>query len=206
MTPQDDISPEVLARHQKVLDAIPLPIFLVDDDLRILASNKAARPFLGKDPAKAYRRRGGDLFHCLHSTDAPEGCGHGDACRECVLRNSVAGTFQGKETVRARMRMELLREGSLAEVFLSVSASPLELDGRTLALLTLEDVEQIVTLEALLPICMGCKKVRSDKTYWQTIERYLETHFDIDFSHGLCPECRDRTLKEWRTAKARGGH
>jgi hypothetical protein len=52
---------------------------------------------------------------------------------------------------------------------------------------------------------MGCKKVRKDKDYWQTIEQYLETHLDIDLSHGLCPDCLEHTKQEWRAAKARSG-
>ena len=51
---------------------------------------------------------------------------------------------------------------------------------------------EVRTLEGLLPICAGCKKVRDDGGYWNQIEEYLSRHIPVQFSHGLCPECVER--------------
>ncbi len=48
---------------------------------------------------------------------------------------------------------------------------------------------QIHTLSGLLPICSHCKKIRSDEGYWQQLEVYVSDHSDLEFSHGICPEC-----------------
>ena len=48
---------------------------------------------------------------------------------------------------------------------------------------------KIKTLSGLLPICSHCKKIRDDKGYWRSIERYVSEHSEADFSHGICPEC-----------------
>ncbi len=189
--------------YRKVLDAIPLPVFVVDEDVRIYDYNKMAEPLIGPDHTISFRRRGGEVLHCLRSVDVPEGCGQGPLCKDCVVRNSVMAAFQGEPVVRKRTRMQLVIKGKLTEAYLLVSAAPLEFDARRLVLLTIEDIRGWVNLESLLPICMGCKKVRQDKEYWQTIEQYLETHLDIDLSHGLCPECLERTKQEWRMAKVR---
>ena len=45
----------------------------------------------------------------------------------------------------------------------------------------------------LVPICASCKMVRDEKNTWNQIEDYLEAHFNINFSHGICPEC----VKRW---------
>jgi two-component system cell cycle response regulator len=50
-------------------------------------------------------------------------------------------------------------------------------------------LETIKTLHGLLPICANCKKIRDDEGYWRQIEEYLQQHADVEFSHGLCPEC-----------------
>ncbi len=50
-------------------------------------------------------------------------------------------------------------------------------------------MNQIKTLSGLIPICAACKKIRDDKGYWNQIESYLEEHSEVEFSHGLCPEC-----------------
>lgn len=48
---------------------------------------------------------------------------------------------------------------------------------------------EINSLKGLLPICMGCKKIKDDKGYWNQLEVYISSHSQADFSHGLCPEC-----------------
>jgi len=45
------------------------------------------------------------------------------------------------------------------------------------------------TLSGLLPICASCKKIRDDAGYWHQVEVYIRDHSEVDFSHGLCPDC-----------------
>jgi len=52
-----------------------------------------------------------------------------------------------------------------------------------------ESLAQVKTLTGLLPICARCKKVRDDNGYWNQIETFIEAHSDVDFTHGICPEC-----------------
>ncbi|HCY85701.1 MAG TPA: response regulator [Desulfobacteraceae bacterium] len=52
-----------------------------------------------------------------------------------------------------------------------------------------EALETIKVLEGILPICSGCRKIRDDKGYWQQLEKYIEAHADVMFSHGICEEC-----------------
>ena len=47
------------------------------------------------------------------------------------------------------------------------------------------------TLSGLLPICASCKKIRDDAGYWHQVEVYIRDHTEVDFSHGLCPDCGD---------------
>jgi hypothetical protein len=51
---------------------------------------------------------------------------------------------------------------------------------------------QVKQLHGLLPICAWCKKVRNDQNYWEQIESYVSQRSAATFSHGICPECRDR--------------
>lgn len=50
-------------------------------------------------------------------------------------------------------------------------------------------VEQVRTLEGLLPICAHCKSVRDDSGYWTRVEDYLKTCTGSDCTHGICPQC-----------------
>ena len=51
-------------------------------------------------------------------------------------------------------------------------------------------------LKRLLPICAYCKSIRDDSDYWQEIEQYIHKHTGTDFSHGICPPCMEKVLKE----------
>jgi len=52
-------------------------------------------------------------------------------------------------------------------------------------------LENIKTLQGLLPICAKCKKIRDDNGYWSQIESYVSNHTEAKFSHSLCPHCCD---------------
>lgn len=58
---------------------------------------------------------------------------------------------------------------------------------------TNKELEQAVfdikQLSGMLPICASCKKIRNDNGYWQQIESYIRAHADVEFSHGICPDC-----------------
>ena len=60
---------------------------------------------------------------------------------------------------------------------------------------TLKDLqnaqEDIRTLSGFIPICASCKKIRDDKGYWNQVESYIQERSDAQFSHGICPGCRD---------------
>ncbi len=52
-----------------------------------------------------------------------------------------------------------------------------------------KSLEQIKTIQGLLPICSHCKKIRADDGYWQEVEAYFRENTDAVFSHGICPDC-----------------
>ena len=50
-------------------------------------------------------------------------------------------------------------------------------------------LDNVKTLQGLIPICANCKKIRDDSGYWQQVENYIQRHSDAKFTHGICPEC-----------------
>ncbi len=176
-------------QYRAILNAIPAPVFVVDDDVRIRDLNAAAIRFCGQDKQALYRRRGGEVLHCLHSVDVPEGCGQGPFCQNCMIRRSVNTCLQGRKVNRERLRMEFVDGSSRKPMEMLITASPMPDSGESLALLIFEDVTELLSLRALIPICMLCKKIRDDEQYWREIEDYFRKQIGVDFSHGLCPAC-----------------
>ncbi|MCX6997849.1 MAG: PAS domain-containing protein [Kiritimatiellaeota bacterium] len=174
--------------YTALLDAMPNPVFIVDDDVRIQDANQAARPLLGVAPDMVLRRRSGEALHCIHAETAG-GCGRAAACTLCVVRNSVKEAFAGQRVVRRMHRMLRQHGGQTDEVFLLVTAAPWAFEGRRLALLIFEDINELVNLRKILPMCANCKKIRNDQSYWENLESYFKKQLDVDFSHGICPDC-----------------
>lgn len=48
---------------------------------------------------------------------------------------------------------------------------------------------QVKTLRGLLPICANCKKIRDDKGEWIDVAVYVGSRTEVEFSHGICPDC-----------------
>ncbi|MBK8801108.1 MAG: response regulator [Fibrobacteres bacterium] len=56
--------------------------------------------------------------------------------------------------------------------------------------------EEIAELRSLVPVCAWCRKVRSDKGAWQTVDQYIKEHSAASISHGICPDCKTKILEE----------
>ncbi len=72
---------------------------------------------------------------------------------------------------------------------LLVTATPVKYGQDKMVILIVEDVNELIHLSKLLPICANCKKIRDEKGSWENIETFMEARVDVDFSHGLCPDC-----------------
>jgi len=55
---------------------------------------------------------------------------------------------------------------------------------------------KVKKLSGLLPICASCKRIRDDNGYWQQVESYMKDHAEVEFSHGMCPECAAKMYDE----------
>jgi hypothetical protein len=105
-----------------------------------------------------------------------------------AVSSQVVGMFCGM------LRRELAPNQEIAFSLLS-----LLLGGSADALATLRKTasltSQINTLSALLPICSWCRKVRNDSGYWEQIEKYISSRTSTSFTHGICPECRQKMVQ-----------
>ncbi len=50
-------------------------------------------------------------------------------------------------------------------------------------------LDNVKTLQGLIPIYASCKKIRDDKGFWNQVEGYISQHTDAKFTHGICPNC-----------------
>jgi PAS domain-containing protein len=131
--------------HRVLFDAMPMPLFVVDEDVSVLEYNSAAAQLLGHDKGTILRRRSGAVLHCLHSMEVPDGCGRAPACADCVVRQSVREASRGHRVTREWARLELLVEGRPTDVNVRVSCQPLNYEGHSFVLLILDGLNDSQT-------------------------------------------------------------
>ncbi|MDH3590248.1 MAG: response regulator transcription factor [Planctomycetota bacterium] len=57
-------------------------------------------------------------------------------------------------------------------------------------------LDHVKQLQGLIPICMHCKRMRTENQIWMMVERYLESRGDVVFSHGICDSCLSERYPE----------
>jgi hypothetical protein len=85
---------------QRYIDSLPLPIIVVDSNVRITAVNRTISGMLGKTPDTIVQHLGGEVFECAHAR-LPGGCGKTIHCSGCAIRRTVTRCFEtGKPQIR----------------------------------------------------------------------------------------------------------
>jgi sigma-B regulation protein RsbU (phosphoserine phosphatase) len=51
-------------------------------------------------------------------------------------------------------------------------------------------------LRGPLPICAYCRKVRDGEDRWHPLENYVSAHTEVQFNHGVCPDCFARAKED----------
>jgi PAS domain S-box-containing protein len=85
-----------------------------------------------------------------------------------------------------------------------ISLSPVEIRGKTLvwsAICNISDREHTIAelqrtllkkglvLGGLISVCAWCNRVRDEGGSWQQLERYIESHSQTTFTHGIYQDC-----------------
>jgi len=183
--------------HQMLLDAMPCPVLVVEEDVRIVDFNTAAGKILDAKRELVIHRRAGEMLHCLHSLETPEGCGHSPVCRNCLIRNSVNSALTGQTPLRQTVKLDLVMQERTVEALFLITVAPLTFEDVHLAVVILEDIRELTLLRQMIPICSNCKQIRTDENYWQSVESYFETHLELDCTHSLCPSCAQKLFPEY---------
>ncbi len=188
-----------VARHL-VVERMTDGLIVLDAQDRLVDINPAALALFGVSGVPAGSRADaiqGELGRALSALRArPDG--HlqttlpGAAVRHLDLSSSALRDRLGRVTgrllilrdVTERRNMELEKERLIGELQTALA--------------------DVKTLSGLVPICSSCKKIRDDRGYWRTLERYLTEHSDAQFTHALCDDCLRRLYPELASEEGPG--
>lgn len=166
-------------------------------DFTILNANKALCDMLGMPKDKVIGRK---CYEVFHGKDSP--------VRGCVMARS-------RET--ARHQIIEVHEQRLDKWF-SLASSPVISEGGSEKIIhitrdetdrkkaeelrdlcVIDFMEIIFTLRMFRvcwPICASCKSIRDEAGEWEQLESFIRDRIGIEFTHGLCPECAEKTREE----------
>jgi hypothetical protein len=183
------------ALAQGLLDAIPFPVFVLNQDVRIVGFNDLAKQIIDKVLHSSPPQFGlpQERIQALRQT-LP--CGEGETRNFCLSRNLVAEAFEGKNSWRCRSLAKVVTFLGVREFEMVLSASRVEIDGVPHVLLVVEEPAVTTKGEGVVSICARCKKMRDEKNRWVSPDRYLSDRWGVRMTHGLCPECLDASLAE----------
>jgi hypothetical protein len=133
-----------------ILDKIPFPIFLMDDDVRIHVYNLAAISLIDIELYRVNKVGCGDAFYCVYSM--PDGCGESEACKECVIRNSVRKSYGGSKVVREKTNIQLVRDSKVEQIQIFVTTEPLKYNDELYVIVIIENIIARKKLRCILPI------------------------------------------------------
>jgi PAS domain-containing protein len=183
------------------MDAVPSAIFIINETLQILDYNKAASVFIGEDAEMVICRLCGEVMHCFYENQSADACGATEFCDDCVVRNAVIAAYKGEPTVRSMHQFLVMKDDAKRITYIHVSASLNKINNEDLVVLTLEDITELEALRRILPMCSGCNKIRDTKGHWNTVESYFMKYSDVEFTHGICPNCLDRLYPQFSHLK-----
>jgi YesN/AraC family two-component response regulator len=116
-----------------------------------------------------------------------------DATVMVIVLTGFGDMLSAIEALRAQADDYLLKPCESAEVFFRVER----------CIEKLELARRVSLYQKILPMCCVCKKIRDDtgkepgRGPWVPVEQFIHTRAKLDITSSYCPECAQRTLREF---------
>ena len=167
-------------------------------EMKMIRVNKALCDFLGKDADELI---GQNCFEIFHGTKEPwPECPHVEAMESGkVTTHEINDPHIGKPLLITCSPFYNEEGNLIGSVHLArdISQQKFAEEEKEKLIAELQSaLSKVKQLSGFLPICASCKKIRDDKGYWNQLEAYIRDHSEVEFSHGICPDCAKRLYPE----------
>ena len=171
--------------REALLECMGDAVIVMDRDGRVLLQNSSASPLLGgRDKETAILE---NVRQHIGEREAWEG--------EIELASNPPSRWLDVRATAIRDRWQEVA-GRLLVLRDITAQKAIQKEKEDLIVELRTALNQVRTLEELLPICASCKKIRDDRGYWNHVESYLAHHSNLRFTHGICPECAKKFFPE----------
>ena len=131
-----------------IMDASPVGIVVFSGEAEVLFANPLAAELFARDSHALSGLRCGDFIGCRRRHTSPKGCGYSKTCPFCPLYQAIC-TVCSDETGSSPQEGETLLERGpdLPNIWIRFKVSGLNLDGRLVAVMAVEDISEHKTRE-----------------------------------------------------------
>ena len=124
---------EIEVQHENlesIFNAAPVGMLLISEDNCVRKVNNVMAKLVGKETADIVGTQAGSGLGCIHSFNDSGGCGNGENCSQCLLRNTVGGLFKSGQAVHcAEISATFLINDKEVDLWLEMRVEPVEMDG-----------------------------------------------------------------------------
>ncbi|MBE2205893.1 MAG: PAS domain-containing protein [Chthoniobacterales bacterium] len=120
-----------------LFDAIPDILLAVNSSRQIVYANQTAVDYFHiRSASHLWGRRPGEVAECIHSREAPGGCGNAESCRVCGAFLAITRGLEGESPVE-ECRM-MLQDGTARD--LRIWVRPFQIDKEPFLFLSIQDI------------------------------------------------------------------
>jgi PAS domain S-box-containing protein len=124
-----------------VIENIPILSIIVNEDVRILNTNRLFSEQFGLDYLNIQKELLGNVMRCVNALDNEGNCGQTQECKNCIVRNSVTETLKtGKNIFKRDGIFKIKINNKESELALQLSTTQIIYKNAPSVLLSINDI------------------------------------------------------------------
>ena len=178
---QEESTQDIIDRRYKaetVLDNIPSYIILFNEKFGIENINKAGENASQYTLEQIKTSRGFDLFNCVNSKNASNGCGSSKLCNQCGINKQLQDSLnKQRKIINKTVKLRCIDSEGILSVYLNLTTIPITLNKRQKILAIADNITDRISMEQTL-IAARVKAEEGDKqkaTFLATMSHELRT-------------------------------
>lgn len=163
---------------QTIFDATPSVMCLLNDKLEIIRINNTGLQFARNTKDEILNKQGGDVFGCIYALKNPDGCGRGEECKSCVVRNTILKAINEQTAISRVEASMLINRGMVKQqYFILLSVNILNFAGWKGILVTFDDITKRKQMEIALQ--------QSEQHYQKITETITDYIYNVKIENNI---------------------